>query len=77
MLLSKQKGGMMNKTLILAVLSILLIAIAGPKIGEIVTEKRMARAIKILQVAQEIEVDRLKKINDAHMEVIREYQKGE
>lgn len=69
----------MSKNYILIVISFIIIAIFGPKVGEIITKKQMLRERKILvkklMVAQGIERDRLKKINEAHEEVIRIYEK--
>lgn len=65
----------MSKNYILIVIAFIIIAIFGPKLGEIVTEKRMLRERKVmvkkLMYAQDIERDRLKKTNEAHVEYIK------
>lgn len=84
-----QKGGSMSKSyimenihIVLTLMAFLFIAIFGPVVGTRVTEKRMIREhkqiITRLVEAQDIERARLKKINEAHMEVIENYkQKGD
>ena len=63
---------------ILIVIAFITIAIFGPLVGETVTEKRMSREhrqmVEKLVYAQDIERDRLKKINEAHAEVIGMYE---
>ena len=71
-LLRKNK---MNKNYILIVIAFITIAIFGPLVGETVTEKRMMKMVEKLVAAQNLERDRLKKINEAHVEVIRSYEK--
>lgn len=82
-----QKGGSMNKRyivanihIVLTVIAFFFIAIFGPIVGTRVTEKRMVRehkqVIMRLVEAQAIERARLKKINEAHMEVIENYKQG-
>ena len=65
----------MSKNYILIVIAFIIIAVFGPKLGEIITEKRMLKKYKTLttklMIAQDIERDRLKKINDAHREHIK------
>ena len=70
-----EKGAKMNKNYILIVIAFITIAIFGPLVGETVTEKRMSKMIEKLVAAQDIERERLKKINEAHVEVIRAFEK--
>ena len=65
----------MNKNYILIVVAFITIAIFGPLVGETVTEKRMMKMIEKLVAAQDLERERLKKINEAHVEVIRAFEK--
>ncbi|MBW2178800.1 MAG: hypothetical protein JRG81_00265 [Deltaproteobacteria bacterium] len=69
----------MNINYMLIVISFVTLAIFGPFVGVEVTEKRMIRErkhiIEALMEAQDIERNRLKKINEAHMEAIENYKK--
>ena len=61
----------MNLRLFLTIIAFLFIAVAGPKIGEKVTERRLIKFVNRLQVLQEMEILQYKRANEAHIEYIK------
>lgn len=69
----------MNINHILIIICFVALAIFGPIVGTQITEKRMIKErqqmIEALMEAQDIERKRLKTINEAHVEAIKNYRK--
>ena len=61
----------MNLRLFLIVLAFLFLGVVGPKIGEQVTERRLIKLVKKLQLVQEMEMLQCKRANEAHVEYIK------
>lgn len=66
-----RKEFVVNLRLFLTVMAFIFIGIAGPKIGEQVTERRLIKIVKRLQTVQEMEILRCKIANEAHVEYIK------
>ena len=66
----------MNLRYFLIVIAFCFIGIAGPKIGEKVTERRLIKIVKRLQLVQEMEMLQCKRANDTYVEYIKMLKGG-